>query len=89
MKKDLRLTTKGPSDRAVQEALDVYEDCISNDLGNWYSMRMALHAACEEDARYRKKFESRKESDIEFGIMLFGISIVSFLIGVTIKCLAS
>lgn len=85
MKNPIKMPKSRPSDKAVQRALDEFKALVDKDVGDWYAMLMALTAAAEEDAKYRKKFEPSKDNDVELAVTLFGFSVISFLIGVMVK----
>ena len=85
MKKEKTIAVKAPSDRAVQRALDEFNEMMSDDTGEWYAMLIALKAAAQEDAQYRSNFQSNKDKEIEASVIMFIVAALFFLVGMLIK----
>lgn len=72
------------SDKAVQAAVKEYQNAISEDLGEWYAMRIAIQAAMAED----KKDESEEMEYMKFVRNAYFMTVFAFiyiLMGVIIK----
>lgn len=74
------------SDKAIQSALDEYNDAIGAEVSQWHAMKHAVETAMDiEKKRFPKKTEEQHREDL--GYILLAVSAAALVIGMIARWL--